>query len=270
MISKPIRNKFILAFCFFCTIVLYAQESEKDVSTNTQYWLDYNPKYYVSKDNTISGLIAFRSISPHIYNKIIVAPTFNILNKKSPEFLKFKKPLIDTYHLGAGLYYTNNIESENNIELRLMQGVNFFIPFIKTSYINNYIRLEERFQKTFDGSEWTSGLRLRYQVSTAIEWDKHRLNFTKGLYFPISVEVFFSLKESDRFNDKIRISPGIGYRLNDEWKFEFNISYHNTKNIDSSDTTSNDIVFRLRVFKTSSKKVKKVKNKEEVLKDLME
>ena len=48
----------------------------------------------------------------------------------------------------------------------------------------------------------------------------------KECIFPLSVEFFFNLKEADRYNDVIRISPGLGYKFNDEWKAEFYVSYH--------------------------------------------
>ena len=191
-------------------------------------------------------------------------------NTKSPEFLKLKKPLINSFHLGGGLYYTNNIDSRNAIEFRLTQGLKFFLPSIKQVPLKNYLRLEERFQKTFDGSNWNASFRLRYQIATVIEWKKHFFTFNKGMYIPINVEVFYSLKEADRFNDVIRISPGIGYKFSDEWWAEFYVSYHYTNNITKQQEGSNDFVFRLRIFKASpARKESKPETKEEQIKDLI-
>jgi hypothetical protein len=152
-----------------------------------------------------------------------------------------------------------------------MQGLKFFLPSIDVLPLKNYIRFEERFQKTFDGSSWNSSFRFRYKVSTIIEWKKHLLSFNKGMYIPLSVEFFFNLKEADRFNDVIRISPGLGYKFNDEWKAEFYVSYHYSNNTSEDDNSTNDFVFRLRIYKSSLKKTSPAINtKEEDLKELIE
>lgn len=265
-----VKKVLFLLIIAFSIDSVFAQEPEEDVSVNTQFWLDYNTGYKLDDLKSVTGFIGYRSISPHIYDKFLLVPVYNFLNTKSPEFLKLDQPLIHSYHLGGGLYYTKNRDSEDDFEFRLMQGFKFFIAPIKSIPIKNYIRLEERFQKTFDGSNWTTAFRFRYKISTVIEWKKRLFNFNKGMYIPLNIEFFFNLKKADRFNDVIRISPGIGYKLNDDWKFEFYVSYHNTKNTTENESTSNDFVFRLRVYKISSKKKTSIKSKEDNLKELIE
>ena len=135
-----------------------------------------------------------------------------------------------------------------------MQGFKFEIPTIKPITLYNYVRLEERFQNSFDNSGWTSAFRLRYRLSTILSWNKHYLSFTKGLYIPLQAEVFFNLKKADRFNDVLRISPGIGYRLENDWRFEMYIIFNRTKNITETSNKSSDFILRFRVYKGNSKK----------------
>lgn len=260
---------FILLFNMFC---LFAQDTSEDVSVNRQFWGDYNTKIQLEKENRfISGFIGYRTISPHIYDKYLFVPTYNFLNTKSSDFLNLKKPLINSFHLGMGIYYTNNLnDTPDDFEFRLMQGFKFFTPEIASIYFKNYIRLEERFQNILDGSSWTTSFRFRYRISTVIEWKKHLFNFNEGLYLPMSIEFFYNLKKADRFNDVIRISPGIGYKLNDDWKFEVHLSYHNTKNTTENESSSNDFVVRLRIYKLLAKKVKIIESKEENIKELIE
>jgi hypothetical protein len=131
--------------------------------------------------------------------------------------------------------------------------------------------MEQRFQKTLDGSSWNTSFRMRYQIATVIEWKKHLFSFNKGLYIPINVEFFYNLEEADRFNDVIRISPGIGHKFNDEWRAEFYVSYHYTNNTTDQQEGSNDFVFRLRLYKaTLVKKYPQLDTKEEDLKELIE
>ena len=73
----------------------------------------------------------------------------------------------------------------------------------------------------------------------------------------------------DRFNDVMRISPGIGYKLNEEWRFELYASYQNTLNTTEENNTSNDFVLRLRIFKSSFNE-DLPKSKEEQILDLID
>jgi len=253
--------------------VLYGQEiAPEDASLNSQLWLDFNGKYQLDEDRHLSGFVGYRSITPRIFNKFMLVPTYNINHTKTPNFIKREKPLISSFHLGTGLYYTNNVYEPDNFEFRLMQGLKFFLPSIEMIPLKNYIRLEERFQKTFDGSNWGASFRFRYKISTVIEWKKHLFSFNKGMYIPLSVEFFFNIREADRYNDVIRLSPGIGYKFNDEWKAEFYVSYHHSNNTSQDDTSTNDFVFRLRIYKNSIKKKSSpaINTKEEDLKDLIE
>jgi len=249
---------------------LNAQSESEDVSTNAQYWLDYNMKYSINEYKSASGFVGIRSISPHIYTKLVLVPTYNILHRKSLKFLNLKKPIIHSFHLGGGLFYTNNVDEDDDFEFRLMQGFQVFTPKIKGIYLKNYVRLEERFQKTFNDSPWSFGLRIRYKISTVFEWKKKGTTFDKGLYLPMNVEFFFNIEEADRYNDQIRITPGIGYKFSNDWRCEFSVSYHNTKNTSEDDQTTNDFVFRIRLFKSNIKRGLFISNKDDQLKELIE
>ncbi len=249
---------------------LNAQSEQEDVSTNAQYWLDYNMKYSINEYKSVSGFVGVRSISPHIYTKLVLVPTYNILHRKSLKFLNLKKPFFHSFHFGGGLFYTNNVDEDDDFEFRLVQGFQVFTPKIKGIYLKNYVRLEERFQKTFDDSSWSFGLRIRYKISTVFEWKKRGTTFDKGLYLPMNVEFFFNIENSDRYNDQIRISPGIGYKFSNDWRCEISASYHNTKNTSEDDQTTNDLVFRLRFFRSNIKQGLFIPNKDDQLKELIE
>ena len=263
------QNQFILFF-FFITFNVCAQEEVENIKANSQFWLDYNVVYPLEESKSISGFLGYRTISPHIFDNLLLVSAYNIENKKSLSFLKLKKPFINSYHFGGRLNYISKKNTVDNFEFRLMQGIKFYLPSIKAIPLMNYIRFEERFQKTFDGSEWTVGFRFRYKISTVIKWKNHLFEFNKGVYIPLNVEFFFNFKKSDRLNDVIRISPGIGYKYNDDWKFELYASYHNTLNTAEEYNTSNDFVLRLRIIKINFKKQPVPQSEEEQLKDLLD
>jgi Protein of unknown function (DUF2490) len=263
-----------LEYLFFIVLFniysIYGQEEVDDIKVNSQIWTDFNIVYDLDEYKTIGGFIGHRSIYPRIYDNFLLVSNYSIINQKGLKLLKLEKPLIHSYHFGARVNYVLSKNQADNFEFRLMQGARFFIPSIESFPLLNYVRLEERFQKTLNGSKWVIGLRLRYRISTVIEWNKLVFDFTKGFYIPLNVEFFFNLKRADRFNDVVRISPGIGYKLNEEWRFELYGSYHNTLNTTEEVNTSNDFVLRLRIYKSYSNKRSKPKSKEEQLKELIE
>ena len=249
-------NLFVFTAILFISNVLSAQDSivDQDVKVNQQFWLDYNFTNIFNENQNLSTQIGFRKITPKIYNRFLGISTLNIKNNKKLLNLNRANPLIKSYHLGAGLIYTQNYDSNDNLEFRLIQGFKFDIPTIKPITLYNYVRLEERFQNTFNNAGWTSAFRLRYRLSTILSWNKHYLSFAKGLYIPIQTEVFFNLKKADRFNDLLRISPGIGYRLENDWRFEMYVIFNRTKNITETNNKSSDFILRFRMYKGNSKK----------------
>lgn len=234
----------------------FSQDSivDQDVKVNSQFWLDYNFTTILNDAQNLSTQIGFRKITPEIYNRFLGISTLNIKNNKKLVNLNDEKSLIKSYHLGAGLIYTQNYDNNDNFELRLIQGFKFEIPTIQPITLYNYVRLEERFQNAFNNSGWTSAFRFRYRLSTILSWNKHYISFAKGLYIPLEAEVFFNLKKADRFNDLIRLSPGLGYRLENDWRFELYVIYNRTKNITETNNKSSDFILRLRIYKGNPKK----------------
>ena len=108
--------------------------------------------------------------------------------------------------------------------------------------------MEERFD--IETSNWinTFGLRLRYEAKLTLKLKGDWLSFNDGLYLPISIELFWNLKETQQFNDIVRISLGIGYEFSELWRAEIDLSYHYTRNSVEDNFAANDIVFRLRLF----------------------
>lgn len=242
----------MLGVLFFMLQKGTAQDSivDQDVRVNEQLWLDYNFQTPMKDSRFLSTQVGFRTINPSVYNRYLAISTLNLrANRWFRGRKEGSEPWIRSYHLGAGTIYTRNFDETDNFELRLIQGVKFNIPTIKEFKLYNYTRLEERFQTAFDGDGWETGFRLRHRVSIAISWKKHYLNFTKGLYFPISAELFFNLKKSDRFNDLLRLSPGIGYKFESGLKAELYTIYNLSRNITETNNASSDFILRLRIFR---------------------
>jgi len=227
-----------------------AQDSivDTNVDNNRQLWFDYNFYGAIKEGTSMQTQVGYRNISPNVFNRFHVIPSLIFENNEGFKFLNLKKPLIDTYHVSAGLIYTQNYGTDDNLELRLSQGFKFQIPTIKQLTLQNYFRLEERFQNRFDGSGITAGYRLRYRLSTNLELENHIIKITNGFYVPLGAEIFVNIKKSDRFNDVLRLYPGIGYHTKSNWRFELLFIYNRGKNLTETNNNSNDFILRLRIF----------------------
>lgn len=226
---------------------------DQDVKVNQQLWLDYNPTTILSEYRTLSTQFGYRTITPQVYHRLQLISTLDFRNKRERGVIS-GKVLIKSFRLGGGVIYTQNTGAKDNMEFRLSQGLTFDIPTIKQVTLQNYARIEERLQKTFDDSGWKSGFRFRYRIATQIPLDGLHLDFTEGFYIPLEAEVFINLKKTERYNDLIRLSPGLGYRFKNEWKIETYLIFNRTKNITETNNKSSDFILRVRVYSPPQRK----------------
>jgi hypothetical protein len=110
------------------------------------------------------------------------------------------------------------------------------------------VRLEERFDINTSNWENTFGLRFRYQAELTIKLQGDVIHETKGVYLPVSVELFWNLIGTKQFNDNLRITSGVGYVFSEKWRGEFNLAYHYARNTVLDEFNSSDIVYRFRAF----------------------
>ncbi len=246
----------LIAVCFLGLHNGMAQDSivDQDIRVNQQGWIDYNFSKRWREDRIFSTQIGYRKITPNVYDRLVAISVLNFRARRGFKIFREEEFFFNSYQLGAGVWYTNFNQANNNLELRFVQGTKFNIPTVKHFPLFNYTRLEERLQNSFDGEGWRLGFRLRHRVSITISWKKHRLQFTEGLYFPISAEVFFNLRRAERFNDLVRLSPGIGYKIESGWRFELHTIFNRTRNITGTNDQSSDFILRLRIYQAPHEK----------------
>ena len=61
------------------------------------------------------------------------------------------------------------------------------------------------------------------------------------------VEFFFNIVEGSSVNDVLRVTPGIGYQFNSDFKMHATIGYHFTQ---YNRQGLNAVVYRISVYKT--------------------
>ena len=238
----------MIRFFLFAIIVLshivFAQSSSEN--TSQQIWLDYNPQWDLSKKYTLYGSAGGRTIVPHTWTKLFFtaavryapSPLFDILNKQQQEV-----------HGGFSLFYTFNVDSENQIELRPFQGYRIRWPHWQFVKFTHFLRLEERFIFTTGQSDFGFELRARYKIEAIFHRSRHLVDFADGLYFPISAEFLINLYSTQQFNDGIRIAPGLGYSSESNlWKIQFDVSFQYADKAEAGNFTKSTIIYRLRFY----------------------
>jgi hypothetical protein len=218
-----------------------AQQTENIVSK--QIWLDYNPSYIIDHKISVYSDFGARTIIPNDWYRYY----FRVGINYKPFILTDKHFFLKNlqFHGGFGDFYTLSVYGKNLNEIRLYQGVRGYWPNRKRVRISHYIRIEERFEDTFNSETSSFNARLRYQLGAKFRFKKEAI---RNLYLPLSVEFFMSLDDGLYFNDVMRFTPGVGYDFSDTFRTEFHLSYHNSRNSPTESFENNDLVFRFRVF----------------------
>lgn len=219
-----------------------------------QLWMDFNPQYQINSKFIVSGRFDVRTIYPQSWYQFITGA--GIAYKRNPFW---DKKAEEEFHGGIGFFYTINIDAPNRFEIRPYQGYRLRWPNFTRFTLQNYVRLEERFEFTGDGDDEDFGLRLRYQVEGIFRCKNCDNSFLKPLYLLISDEFFFNLNGTKQFNDLIRIGPGLGYGFPSGWRPEFDFIFNRSRQTVEEEFTTSNVIFRFRIFY----KIPENKNKKE-------
>lgn len=228
----------------WCLLFSFTIIKAQDV-VNNQYWLDYSPSFKISEKVNFSSSVGFRTIDSKNWKRYYITGKFKYKRPK-----RMLKKLFYSEHLSAGvsIYFTDNNYISNVLEIRPFQSYSLSWPDRKRIKLNHHLILEERFELVTDNWSNTFGLRLRYRATTTFKFQGDVVDFGKGFYIPISLNLFWNLIDTKQFNDKVRITPGIGYVFSPKWKAAFLVGYQYSRQTKDDDFHTNDIIFRLRAY----------------------
>ena len=251
--------RYLLIISFLASFACHAQDDREPGETsegiNQQIWLDYNPYKNHSERLKSYGALSFRIIFPTEWIRFMGKA--GVAYKIKPFIFKGKRTTMEQLHGGLSVFFTANFSNPEILEIRPYQGYRITIPDTEIFNFEHYVRFEERLEFQL-GGEATIGLRFRYRIKTHVDYLLGWTNIPKKLYLPFSVEFFGDIIGGQQFNDVIRITPGIGWIFNAEWRGEFHMSYHRTRDAIDEGFSTNDVVFRVRVFQNRTKKKKRV------------
>ena len=208
-----------------------------------QIWLDFDPSYAISKKVTLYGRFDVRTIFPQSWYRLI---TGGGISYKHTPFWSEKAE--EEFHAGIGFFYTINNDNPNRLEIRPYQGYRLRWPNFARFTLQNYVRLEERFEFSGDGDGEDFGLRLRYLVEGSFRCEHCDNSFIRPFYLPVSAEFFFNLNGTQQFNDVIRVGSGLGYSFSSGLRPEFDLTFNRTRGTVDEKFTTSDLIFRLRLF----------------------
>lgn len=247
-------NKKSFFFYFFITVTTigWSQSNTEnpieDHDFTRQIWIDLQPYWTVTNTSKIIGEFSYRTVHPESWHRIITRVSKEFI-EDSIIFKGFKHK--ERIAGGIGLFLFLSEYEKNTFEIRPHQNYGISFNISPRFNLGQLLRLEERFLFSDNEKHDFFGLRFRYQVTGTIDLQGLFFQEKRGFYLPISVEAFFNIFKVSQFNDVIRITPGIGYQIDPDFKLLASLAYHYTKaGIDSSKLVrTNDIVFRFRIIK---------------------
>ncbi|WP_066224061.1 DUF2490 domain-containing protein [Formosa haliotis] len=219
----------------------------EDNDFTQQLWFDFDPSWDVGDNQKIMGEFGYRTIWPKSWHRYIVRASYQY-DSDGMIFKKFKHT--ESLTFGTGLFLLTSKTSHNSFEIRPYQGYKFAFDLRPRVQLQQYIRLEERFVFSNEEDNQVFGMRLRYQIKAIFNLQGFMFVEGRGFYLPVSVEGFFNMVQASEFNDVIRITPGMGYQFDPDFKVEGTLGYHYTRQDADKLVRTNDIVFRFRIIKT--------------------
>ena len=237
--TKRLLVLIIIIYNQFC----YTQESSNQV--NQQFRVDYNSRMKLTEKLNLFIPVGYRITSPKKWSRLYVEPQIKydwprLILKK----MRFKESLVG----GVGIYYTDNLNINDRLEIKFFQGYNILAPNTKYFHLYNYLKIEERFE--FNTQNWvgTFGLRLVYNPTAIIRFHGDLWKYGEGFYIPISSEIYWNLIETKQFNDKFHFDFGLGKSINKKWKIAFVLGYNLSRQFEYDKFNTNEIIYRLRIY----------------------
>ena len=235
---------FVALFTIACVSGLKAQDESND-PVSKQLWLDFNPSYKVAERVTLYGAVGARTIFPNTWSRYLITPS---VKYDWPRMILKNYKYKEELHAGVGVFFTDNNDAVNRLEIRPFQGYSLTMPNRHRIQIKHFVKLEERFEMETDDWVNTFGLRLRYTASVTFRFHGEVWAKGNGFFIPVSGEFFWNLKGTKQFNDKIRLMPGIGRDLSPDWKVLFLFGWFYSKASAEDPFNSHEMLFRLRVY----------------------
>ena len=205
-------------------------------ASDIQAWIDVSDLFDLTENLQVGGDVGFRkSIEGDRLSKFFGRPTANY---------QFN----GTFSIwgGVALYYT--WEPLGILEARPWAGLLIRYPNVSRVSFSHLIRVEERFLDIEGLDELVKVGRLRYRLKAVIPLNRPADlvgSWYVPVYFEISSRAWGDLPTG--FISSARLSLGLGYRINKDWRLELNYQQQQTKLTSDGSLTIQEHVVRLQI-----------------------
>jgi hypothetical protein len=234
----------LVTVLFLFTGKVIAQDQSNN-SVNNQIWIDFNSSYKISDRLEYNGTIGTKDVFPHSWYKIY---TKSDISLKLPKFIFKKFDYDEKVYAGMQLNYIFYSEQPNVFELSPYQGYSIKLPNREHLILQHKLELAERFQWTLPDWSYSFGLKLSYEGIITWKLYGNVLKLAKRIDLSCSFKFWWNLIASDVYNNVARITPGMGYRINDKWQTAFLVGWDYTRDASIDSFNNNSIIYHFRVY----------------------
>jgi hypothetical protein len=223
----------LMAFLTSLLMAGAAQGQNETLSRNSQFWLDYDPTWSLSKRWTLDVDAATRFInSDPALRQVRLYPT-----------LEFS--LLKWMDLSGGVWfiYTNRFENADLLETRPWVGIKLKKDIWRGMRLSNYLRQEFRIRRDLDTGATLTARRLRNRLQVMIPINRKSLSEDNTWYAFADAEWFRQVNPevNDGFNSQRRYRAGIAWRRNSTWTYQFFYGYQRSRSSSDAPFSKDDI-----------------------------
>lgn len=212
---------------------MYAQKS------NMQLWGDYEFHYPFAGIYVLKTQASYRTL----LSEEEKWRSFQLYPQFEANIFTFADLLV-----AVPVKYTVQTDTVNTAEITLMLGTRLFFTSGKRVETQATIRWEKRHLKNIGEGDWSKGNRLRVRGELIFPINRKSYYEDKQWYSFLYVEGFFVPDDvSERFANRLRISLGLGHRLNYNLRFETVYAVQRSRNKIGEDFSTHDNILRFRV-----------------------
>ncbi len=225
---------------FFVSVFLSLSMLSFSQGNSAQLWTDFTIAVPLKKGYSFDNEISYRTNigNSSKWHSIVIIP-------------KVEKEL--TRHLDA-LFYLGSIntfqqEDYNTWEIRTGIGLRYhFKPFSKM-ILRALARFEWRNQFTTETWDLNSDLRSRFRLEGTYFINGNSFEYNHLYYLLSDYEIFYTVDKDlqERYSNRALLRAGLGYKLNDYWRFEGIYTFQYSKNtIEGELAKEQEDIIRLR------------------------
>ena len=211
------RKAVTYSFCIIASILFHSQVNAQTGYFRPQLWSNFSPVWQISEKVSIRSNIGFNYLlsDDMPWNELTAMASGNY------HFHRFMEADIALYF--ARVKQDKNLSS---FEYRPSLGYRIFSNPVKRWLVVNSSRIEARF---FRYSDRTTNLsfRFRNRTNAAVSLTRHSMADNGNLFLFGYFELFynFGMEVRERFFNQFKYKLGLGYRLNDAWRFNMGVIY---------------------------------------------